>query len=311
MKMRQLTGWHRWMGVMLIFLGLSGAAWAAEDEDPEPTPEQIEATRQAAKKGNAEAQYALGTCYMMGKGVTRDKEEAVHWWTQAARQGHVQAQNDLGGYCLYTKRGRDAAQWFLKAADQGHVTAQYNLGKCFYSGQGVAKDRGNAVYWWRKAAEQGYAPAQYRLGRCFHEGEGVKENAAEAVKWYRAAAEQGYADAQFYLGSCYVTGEGVEKDRKMAETWLRAAAGQEHIESTFTLGVCLSRWNPKSPEGISLIRKAAEQGLPQAQSWLGRCYAEGRGVPKDNKLAIRWWKAAADQGDERAITELIKRGFSK
>ena len=71
MKMRQLTGWHRWMGVMLIFLGLSGAAWAAEDEDPEPTPEQIEATRQAAKKGNAEAQYALGTCYMMGKGLCR------------------------------------------------------------------------------------------------------------------------------------------------------------------------------------------------------------------------------------------------
>ena len=43
-------------------------------------------------------------------------------------------------------------------------------------------------------------------------------------------------------------------------------------------------------------RKAADQGLAQAQNNLGLCYYNGEGVPKDFKQAVYWWKKAADQG---------------
>lgn len=53
-------------------------------------------------------------------------------------------------------------------------------------------------------------------------------------------------------------------------------------------------------EDISEIRKAAEQGDVKAQLRLGNLYGEGRGVPKDDKLAVDWYTKAAEQGDETA-----------
>ena len=39
----------------------------------------------------------------------------------------------------------------------------YNLGICFYNGDGVSQDYGEAVKWWKKAAEQGYDEAKEAL----------------------------------------------------------------------------------------------------------------------------------------------------
>ena len=52
--------------------------------------------------------------------------------------------------------------------------------------------------------------------------------------------------------------------------------------------------------------KAAEQGLAGAQSNLGVCYSEGRGVPQDDKQAVFWFRKAAGQGDTEAA-ERLKR----
>jgi TPR repeat protein len=43
-------------------------------------------------------------------------------------------------------------------------------------------------------------------------------------------------------------------------------------------------------------RKAAEQGLADAQDNLGYSYDYGQGVPKDKMLAVLWWRKAAEQG---------------
>lgn len=48
--------------------------------------------RKAAEQGYADAQFALGRCYAMGKGVDMDVKNAVHWCRRAAMQGHVVAQ---------------------------------------------------------------------------------------------------------------------------------------------------------------------------------------------------------------------------
>ena len=56
---------------------------------------------------------------------------------------------------------------------------------------------------WRKAAEQGDAAAQYYLAHCYFFGDGVAKDKAEAVMWFRKAAEQGLADGQYWLGLCY------------------------------------------------------------------------------------------------------------
>ena len=49
-------------------------------------------------------------------------------------------------------------------------------------------------------------------------------------------------------------------------------------------------------EAVSWFRKAAEQGLPQAQFNLGVCYSNGHGVEKDETKAVSWYRKSAEQG---------------
>ena len=53
-------------------------------------------------------------------------------------------------------------------------------------------------------------------------------------------------------------------------------------------------------------RKAAEQGLANAQFNLGVMYHKGRGVPQSYEEAAKWFRKAAEQGDTKAIQALGK-----
>jgi TPR repeat protein len=49
-------------------------------------------------------------------------------------------------------------------------------------------------------------------------------------------------------------------------------------------------------EAIKWYRAAAEQGDAYGQYNLGAVYANGEGMPKDDAEAVKWWRMAADQG---------------
>jgi len=189
--------------------------------------------RKAAEQGQKEAQYALGSCYYNGEGVTKDLEQAANWWRKAAEQGvqggDAVAQNYLG-YCYSKGEGvtqnlEQAIYWWRKAAEQGNNSAQYNLGVCYKDGiGGVEKDPSQAVYWWRKSAEQGYSSAQYNLGIYYYGGIGVEKDSSQAVYWWRKAAEQEHSNAEYNLGACYYNGGiGLEKDGDIALYWFEKA----------------------------------------------------------------------------------------
>ena len=74
--------------------------------------------------------------------------------------------------------------------------------------------------------------------------------------------EQGFAPAEFNLGAMYYYGQGVQQDFAEAQKW---------------------------------TRKAAEQGMPTAQNYLGLMYVDG--PSKDYAEAVTWFRRAADQGD--------------
>ena len=54
-------------------------------------------------------------------------------------------------------------------------------------------------------------------------------------------------------------------------------------------------------EAVKWTRKAAEQGRASAQNNLGVMYQNGEGVPQDYVKAYAWWILAAAQGEEDAI----------
>ena len=234
---------------------------------------EFEDTLIKAKKGDAEAQYKLGSMCYYGQGVPQDYKQAAHWFTKAAEQGDVVAQNNLG--VLYangqgvSQDYKKAVRWYTKAADQGYAVAQYNLGLMYREGKGISLDWEKAVHWYTKAAEQGYADAQNNLGGMYEDGWIVAQDYKKAVHWYTKAAEQeGYAVAQNNLGRMYGDGKGVVQDYKRAVHW---------------------------------YTKAAEQGYAGAQCNLGLMYREGWGVAQDYKLAYVWESLAAAQGYKGAI----------
>src|SRR5690242_4854110 len=104
-----------------------------------------------AEKGDAEAQFYLGTLYAEGHGVAHDDATAFKWFERAANQGNAVAQYNVGAsYAAGTgiaKSYPDAAKWFRRSADQGMVFAQVNLGLLYAAGNGVPKDNVEALKW--------------------------------------------------------------------------------------------------------------------------------------------------------------------
>lgn len=159
------------------------------------TSSEFEVNRQAAERGNARAQNALGILYVNGRGVPQDDAQAVKWFRRAAEQGLAQGQVNLGNMYAdgkgIARDERQAVEWYRKAAEQGDALAQSNLGFMFGNGRGVPKDDVQAAMWYRKAAEQGHASAQFDLAVRYANGIGVPKDDAQAAKWYKKAAEGG------------------------------------------------------------------------------------------------------------------------
>jgi TPR repeat protein len=71
------------------------------------------------------------------------------------------------------------------------------------------------------------------------------------------------------------------------------------------------RPEPDPKDSIAALMERAKQGDAAAQVSLGRAHANGRGVPKDEAEAVKWYRKAADQGNSYAQVQLglmCKRG---
>ena len=108
---------------------------------------------------------------------------------------------------------------------------------------------------------------------------------------------------QFKLGSMYVTGNGVPQDNREAFRWYRKAAEQGLAEAQHNLGFMYGEGQgvtKDDKQAVDWYRKAAEQGFANAQANLGVLYVIGQGVPVDNVQAYKWWSLAAMQGNQTA-----------
>jgi TPR repeat protein len=117
--------------------------------------------RMAANRGDADAMYCIGDCYLCGEcGVEIDETKAVEYFKSASGCGHADATRRLAG-------------WY----------------EC---GRGVERNEAKAVEIYQKAAELGSGRAALCLGVIYYHGWcGVSANAKEALKWDGVAEELG------------------------------------------------------------------------------------------------------------------------
>jgi TPR repeat protein len=82
------------------------------------------------------------------------------------------------------------------------------------------------------------------------------------------------------------------------------AAFQDLVGSSYSEGKGVSR---DDREAVRWFRLAAEQGYASAQHSLGVMYSNGQGVPQDDREASKWYRLAAEQGFAEAQFDLGAR----
>jgi len=208
--------------------------------------------KKASLKGHTDSQYNLAVMLYSGKGIQKDKAEAIYWFMKAAENGDESAQYNLGVlfstdkelpdeypkmengeiYFEVSSGGRTsnkekAVKWYKMAAEKGHVSSQLNLGVIYNQGIGVKLDYKEAAKWYQKAAEKGNSKAQLNLGILYDLGRGVEKDVAKAQENYKKAAMKGMRDAQYNLGIIYYNGdEGVKRNYFESYAWLALAKEQ-------------------------------------------------------------------------------------
>jgi hypothetical protein len=221
----------------------------------------------------------------------------------------------------YESKDFEAALELYVNVEPYNLEARTQLARLF--GLGPPFGRDEAVRWLQDAAENGHPVAQYALGFLYISGVfGSRERKHGealfrlAIPQLAAAAESGDGLSMYLLGVCNRRGHGVPWDRKVADQWfLRAAsrgvAGAQYEASLALMTVqWLSPANEKPKiqnQWLHLLRAAAEQGHPTAQRELGDRFRDGTmGLPRDRAEAERWYRRAANQGEEPAKRALAR-----
>ncbi len=183
-----------------------------------------------AKRGDPEAQYALGSYYHDGQELAPNYEAATAWFSRAAQQGHPGAQLALGKMLLNAEAGLpdevQAARWIRLAAEQGYAPAQNELAMLYADGIGVVQDQNQSLTWVTRAAEQGLVEAQYHLGcfLCFTNRNAVPADMLRGCQWFSVAAAAGDQESQEALEplKARFTPAQLEEVKRRVEAWKRA-----------------------------------------------------------------------------------------
>jgi TPR repeat protein len=172
------------------------------------------------------------------------------------------------------------------------------------TGVGPSHNNQTALESLRRSADLGYPPAQVVLGYIYETGSAaVAVDAGQALDWYKKATKQDDNVGEWLLGRAYLTGVGTARDLEQAAAALKRSASHNDPFGQYLLGMVQLERNQYTPAAES-FRKAAMQGLPQAQQQLGMLLKEGRGVSPDKFEAYVWLLLSARAGNNTVGVEL-------
>ena len=207
----------------------------------------------------------------------------------------VQVLNIIVGGCL------------AASAQQLHApinpTALFEKGMNTLTGTGFSRNDLSGVEYIRQSADAGYAPAQAVMGYFSETGFSVPQDPAQAITYYTKAAVQGDRLSEWVLGRMYFTGVGAQRNVTDAERWLGKAANQGDPFGQHLLG-SLKLERGDNAAAAALFRKAAEQGLPQAQQQLGSMLKEGKGIPVNKLESYVWLLLSYEAGNQSTASDL-------
>lgn len=213
------------------------------------------------------------------------------------------------------------------------------LGYCAYEGTGVKKSNEDAIKYWKEGVKFKGASCALSLARLY-----AKElrDSIESINWYQTSAELGNKTAAYFLSQLYESGyvskandkriiyPGVIKDisqsAKYYEIYIKNMGyNWSGVPTNSKLLYKLAQWHYKGEgnlkrdysKAISYFNMAIESNENSREEFklttseegdalwcISVCYRFGRGVEKDELIARRYVKRAAEKGNEHAISLL-------
>lgn len=148
----------------------------------------------SAQQGDQQAQFFLAKRLQKGQGVVQNFQQAMQWYTIAARQNIA--------------------------------PAQLNLAMMYIRGEGVAPNAQQARYWLEKAAKLGDNRASYTLAMLDEK----ERKLVDAYKWYDLASRDGMLSnevrnrAQSKIGqlALNLSSQDIANARRQADSWFQA-----------------------------------------------------------------------------------------
>ena len=254
----------------------------------------------SAKQDNDTAIYALGAMYYYGFGVKEDVDKAIENYKLAAERGMPEAQTDYGITFAMLGNMNEAVLWLRKAVEQNYVPAKYAIAYILGSSYTV-NDLFEGLNMMESAAKDGYRLAKLSLINVYLQGSAHFRDIDKGIELLFDLLDEYPNDpmAKYMMAMCYFQGLGVEIDMERANELLTSSAELGYNVAMLDLGIAYCTGNvyfqQDYTKAMEYFQKAAAQGNPVAQLWIGRMYENGWGVKKSNMKAAKWYNKAARQ----------------
>ena len=155
-----------------------------------------------------------------------------------------------------------------------------------------------------EAAKLGNTEGMMLAGRCAAEGFGETADKARAEEWFIAAGDAGLADGYNAAARLLLDGKNAKVEIDTAMMLVDKALAMGSAEAKYLKGSLTLTQGGDVSAAFDLLMQAARADYPDAQFLLSRLYAEGKFLPKDEKVAGEWAKYAADSGLAAANADL-------
>ncbi len=180
----------------------------------------------------------------------------------------------------------------IEDAKNGNIHTASHLGNVYHYGreigdeeypEGVEPNYSLSIKYHMMAANRGHLKSQVDLGLLYMDDDSLVYNSQEAIKWFHLAAKRGHSFAQYVIGHYYGVGTLLPKDENKSFHWLLESANNGECGGMLELARIYKK---KADELLD------EEGFSEAdriESW------------KNAQLCFKWYKKAADLGEEEAM----------
>lgn len=261
--------------------------------------------------GDAQSQFQIGQMFQYGLGVDQSADSAVIFYQNAAQQGHLGAEYNLG--ILYLQNPQDAnsyqsaLNWLTDSAFKGNKKAQYVLARVLKQGRTgpdgqvyIQPNEEQALSMLYLAAANNYGPAQFDLAERLAEQndntlsiDSKKHRTALIRQLYQGAANNGIAQALLPLAYYNAMDSDQQKQAQAFEV-AKQQAEEGDDKAALLLGLLYDRGIGTEPEFSKAIYWYQHAGQnPVSDFILGTYTAEGKGVSEDKEQGLAMLKRSA------------------